>query len=385
MKTSIIGILIALSGALLLSSCGGDAGTEETTKEEVKLAPKVTLGVVEMKPFRHEIRVQGNVETDEDITLSAEMGGLITRINVKEGQTVPKGAVIATVDASILSSNVQELQTQLEYAQYMLDKQMELQKRGVGSEFDLETAKNQVNSLKASMRSLNTQRGKATIRAPFTGVVDQVFAKKGQMAGPASPIVRLVNNDNVDIVSTISEKHLANVKVGTAIRVSFPNYTDTTLELKVSNVGNYIEPTNRTFRVMAKVPNNKLLLPNMLAEVSITDMNIAEGMVIPSKSVLKDQNNNDFIFIAREEGTSTDEKSDKKEKPTKTEKGEKSYKVYKIEVVVIERFEGEALIETTSALKAGDKVVIEGARGIADGNTVRAESPKATESAESNE
>lgn len=358
MKTSIIGLLIALSGALVLTSCGGDTGKEDT-KEEVKLDPKVTLGKVEMTSFTHEIRVQGNVETDEDITLSAEMGGLITRINVKEGQTVSRGAVIATVDASVLSSNVQELQTQLEYAEYMLGKQEELQKRGVGSEFELETAKNQVNSLKASMRSLNTQRGKATIRAPFTGVIDQVYAKKGSMAGPAAPIVRLVNNNDIDIVSTISEKHFANVQVGTPIRVTFPNYTDTVLNLKVSNVGNYIEPTNRTFRVMANVKNNKFLLPNMLAEVSITDMKVDNGMVIPSKSILKDQNNNDFIFVARNE---------------KVANGVTTYEVTQIDVVIIERFEGAALIETNAELKTGDNVVIEGARGITDGNTVRTES-----------
>ncbi len=356
MKTSIIGLVIALSGALVLTSCGAEAKTEDSPKKEVNLNPKVTLGKVEIKTFQHEIRVQGNVETDEDITLSAEMGGLITRISAKEGQTVRKGVIIATVDASILSSNVQELNTQLEYAQYMLDKQVELQKRGVGSEFELETAKNQVNSLKASMQSLNTQRGKATIRAPFTGIVDQVFAKKGQMAGPSSPIIRLVNNKNIDIISTISEKHFANVKVGTPIRVTFPNYSDTSINLKISNVGNYIEPTNRTFRVMANIPNNTTLLPNMLAEVSITDMNVENGMVIPSKSVLKDQSNKDFIFIAKEEVD---------------ENGIKVMKVSKINVKIIQRFEGDALIETNDLLTNGDQVVVEGARGIVDGDTVR--------------
>jgi RND family efflux transporter MFP subunit len=355
MKTTIIGLFIALSGALVLSSCGGEEKTDDSTKEEVNLNPKVTLGKIEMKAFHHEIRVQGNVETDEDINLSAEMGGLITRISVKEGQTVRKGTVIATVDASILSSNVQELNTQLEYAQYMLDKQLELQKRGVGSEFDLETAKNQVNSLQASKRSLNTQRGKALIRAPFTGIVDQVFAKQGQMAGAASPIVRLVNNTNIDIVSTISEKHFSNVKVGTQIRVTFPNYSDTSISLKITNVGNYIQETNRTFRVMANIPNNTTFLPNMLAEVSITDMDVENGMVIPSKSIQKDQNNLDFIFVAKEKGAKD---------------GKTNYVVEKVIVTIIERFEGETLIETNSKLKDLN-VVVDGSRGIADKDTVR--------------
>ncbi len=357
MKTTIIGLFIALSGALLLGSCGAEAPKEDSSKE-VKLAPKVTLGDVEIKSFTHEIRVQGNVETDQDITLSAEMGGLITKINVKEGQTVRQGSVVATVDASVLSSNLQEIQTQLEYAEYMLDKQEELQKRGVGSEFDLETAKNQVNSLKASMRSLNTQRGKAVIRAPFTGVVDQVFAKEGQMAGPASPIVRLVNNKSVDIVSSISEKHFSKVHVGTPIRVTFPNYSDTSLTLKVTNVGNYIEPTNRTFRIMANIPNNKLLLPNMLAEVSITDMYVDSGMVVPSKSILKDQDNNDYLFVTSPAGK-------------QNESGQKTFQVTQINVEIIERFEGQALIKTTDKLKAGDRVVVDGARGIADKEYVR--------------
>lgn len=351
MKTSISLVSIAISGALLLSACGGADDSDK--KEDVPQSPLVVLSDVEQKAFTHEIRVQGNVETDEDITLSAEMGGLITSVNVKEGQTVRKGQVIAQVDASVLSSNVSEIQTQLEYAEYMLKKQEELQKRGVGSEFDLETAKNQVNSLKASMRSLNTQRGKAVIRAPFTGVVDQVYARNGQMAGPSSPIVRLVNNAKIDIVSSISEKHFSSVKIGTPIRVSFPNYVDTSIVLKITNVGNYIEPTNRTFRIMATVPNNTLFLPNMLAEVSITDMNVADGTVIPSRSILKDQNNKDFVYMAT---------------PVK---GKKEYTVKKVFVNVLGKFEGETLIEPNDQVKKGKKVVVDGARGITDKDQVR--------------
>lgn len=351
MKKSISLLSIAISGTLLLSACSGGADASE--KEEVVQSPLVVLSDVEQKSFTHEIRVQGNVETDQDVTLSAEMGGLITSINVKEGQKVSKGQVIAQVDASVLSSNVSEIQTQLEYAEYMLKKQEELQKRGVGSEFDLETAKSQVNSLKASMRSLNTQRGKAAIRAPFTGVIDQIYARNGQVAGPGSPILRLVNNAKIDIVANISEKHFSSVKIGTPIRVTFPNYADTSIILKITNVGNFIEPTNRTFRIMATLPNNSVFLPNMLAEVSITDMNVPNGTVIPSKSILKDQDNKDFIYIAS------------------LVKGKKEYTVKKVFVDVIGIFDGEALIEPSKDIKKGQKVVTDGARGIADGDQVR--------------
>ena len=338
---------ILVSILLSANSCK----SEVEIKEEKTTFPLVKLETVTKKDFKHEINIQGNIETDKDVLLTAEMGGLITSINVKEGQRISKGQVVATIDASILSSNLAELQSQLEYAEYMLEKQEELNKRGVGSEFDLKAAKNQVNSMKSKMNSLNTQRGKASIRAPFTGVVDNIFARKGQMAGAQSPILRLVNNKTVDVVATLSKKHIANIKVGTPIRVSFPNYTDTTIDLTVTNVGNYIEPVNRTFRIMSTIDNNSFLIPNMLAEVSITDYQKEDGIVISSKSILKDKDNMDYVFVAKKTGI--------------------NYVVEKASIIVLNKYKGASLIRENNALSATDLIVLEGARGIAVGDTVR--------------
>lgn len=338
-----------------LGSCGEKTEPEDETL--VALKPLVTVEQVQKKDFKHQISIQGDVETEQDITLTAEMGGLITTINVKEGQKVTKGQVIAQVDASVLSSNLNELQTQLQFAEYMLKKQEELKSRGVGSEFELETAKNQVNSLKASMKSLNTQRGKSTIKAPFSGVIDQVFARKGQMTGPASPIARLVNNSQIDIVAGVSEKHFSKIKEGTPVEISFPNYSDTVVKLFITNVGNYIEPANRTFRVMTSIDNNTFFLPNMLAEMKITDLKVKEGIVVPSMCVLKDQDNNDYVYVAKVH--STDSKT-----------GEKLYTATKVIVKVVERYEGEALLKS-GAIDEKDMIVVEGAKGIANKDIVR--------------
>ena len=345
MNNKIFGV-IALFTVFLVNSC---AESEAPVEEKVQL-PLVKTYTVKKQSFKHEIRIQGSVETDKDVLLGAEMSGLITSVNIKEGQSVRAGQVVAVIDASILASNYEEIKTQLEYAQYMLDKQQELHKRGVGSEFDLETSKNQVESLKASMNSLNTQRGKASIKAPFSGIIDAVYAKTGQMTGPQSPIARLVNNANVDIVATLSERHLPNVKEGTPIAVRLPNYSDTVIHLKITNVGNYIEPTNRTFRIMSELKNNKLLLPNMLTELSITDFETENGMVVPSISVSKDQNNNDYVYVAQ-----------------KTEKGLKAVKVI---VQVVSEYNGETLIED-GVIKEGQQVIVEGARGILENDIVR--------------
>lgn len=333
---------------LILSACGTSV---EEVKEETQL-PLVVVETVDVKTFEHKISVQGNVEAEDDILLSAEMGGLITSINVKEGQKVSKGQTLAILDASVLSSNLYEMEAQLEQAKYMLGKQEELKNRGLGTEFELTTARNQVKSIEARMRSLRTQTGKSIIKAPFSGTIDKIFANNGEMAGPQSPILRLVNNTTVDITADISEKHLAKMKIGTPIEVTFPNFTDTTMRLAITYVGNYIEPTNRTFRIMSTLKGNSLLLPNMLAEVFITDMKVKNALVIPSTSVLRGHDNSEFVYVAS---------------PMK--KG--IYRVSKLAVEVIEKYDGEAYVKTTKSLKKGDFVITEGSRNITDKDIVR--------------
>lgn len=338
--------------SVALISCSEEAAFEATEQQK----PLVSSFKVEKKDFVHRIHVPGTIETDQDVLVTAEMGGLITAINVKEGQRISAGQVIAQVDASVLSSNVQELQTQLKFAEYMLEKQKELKKRGVGTELELESAQNQVNSLKASIQSLDTQRGKALIKAPFSGVVDQVFAKKGQMAGAATPVIRLVNNSTIDITASISEKYFAKVKEGTSITVAFPNYSDTTIDIPVQYVGSYIEPTNRTFRIKSTLDKNNYFLPNMLAELTITDLKVKDGIVVPSLAIMKDQDNKDYLFKLSPEG--------------KAENGNQLWRAKKVFVEVVESYDGETLIKEIN-IKKGDMVAVDGAKGIADKDIVR--------------
>ncbi|MFA7272607.1 MAG: efflux RND transporter periplasmic adaptor subunit [Crocinitomicaceae bacterium] len=334
---------------LVLQSCGGK---EEVKKEEVFL-PLVKIQKAEIKTFEHKIAVQGNVETDQDVMLNAEVGGLVTRVLVKEGQHVSAGQVLVSLDASVLASNANEIKTQLTYAEYMLGKQEELRKRGVGTEFDYESAKSQVNSLKSRLGSLNTQQGKSSIRAPFSGVIDQVYARDGQVVGPQNPLIRIVNNSEINVVADISEKHFSAIQVGTTIEVSFPNYKDTVVNLVVNNVGQYIEPINRTFSIKASLKNNKDFLPNMLAELNITDLEVPNALVIASKSIMKDQDNNDFVYVA-------------------TPKAKNNYSLSKVVVEVIQKYKGEAYIKVISGqLKEGSLVITDGAKGITDQDIVR--------------
>ncbi|MDX1444625.1 efflux RND transporter periplasmic adaptor subunit [Lishizhenia sp.] len=366
-------LVVAVLG-VAVAACNSPMGSLEKLKEEkaelkekikeldTKIAaldtvkdyvyPLVEFGVAHTGKYVHQISVQGAVETDKDALINAETGGVIQKILVREGQKVSKGQTLVTLDAEILSSSINEVKTSLSFAEYMLDKQKQLMERGVGSEFELKQAENQVNSLRSKLETLSAQRKQASVTAPFSGVVDRIFPKEGEIAGPQSPLVRLVNNDEVRITADISEGHLTAVNLGTPIEVYVPTLKDT-FDMEVTAKANYIEPTNRTFRIQSSLKNNEQLLPNMVAELHITDMILDSAMVVPAQAIQKTQQNESFLFVAQDNGDGT-------------------YSVNRVYLEVISSFRGQCAVNILSGgLKDGDIVVAKGARGITEKDLVK--------------
>ena len=372
MKTTITVLSIAV---LILSACGSNTEgldklikkRDELKKELAEIEQKiseldtakttqdgllVTWEEVKIGSFTHQIEVQGSIETDRDVLLNAESGGLIQSILVKEGQRVRKGQTLIQIDAQIISSSIEELKTAMEFADYNYKKQKELFDQGLGSEFQLTQAKNNLDNLKSRLSGLNTQRGKFSITAPFDGVVDDIIAKVGAMAGPQAPVLRLVDNAEIKIVADVSERLYSRLKVGMPIAVQIPSMNDTLIPVAISNIGNYIHPTNRTFKVQALVKNNQLLLPNMLARMRISDYTNMAALLIPSNAVLRDRNNLSYVFLAvkDKEGRMVAQRQD---------------------VEVVENFEGMTEIKPSKKVNKGSKVVVEGARGLAENDFIR--------------
>ena len=121
-----------------------------------------------------------------------EVGGLISEISVREGDQILKGSIIARINSDVVSSNMKELEEQRDLAKYMYDKQQSLYDKGVGTELALKQAEGQFRTIEQTIKSLKTQQGKFIVKAPFDGYVEQVFPVQGEMASPASPIIRLI-------------------------------------------------------------------------------------------------------------------------------------------------------------------------------------------------
>jgi membrane fusion protein, multidrug efflux system len=298
--------------------------------------------------FEHYVEVQGNVNSDQSINMFPETGGLIKNILVKDGQKVTKGQALIQFDNQYLISSREELKTNLELAETTFNKQRKLWEKNIGSEMDYLRAKSNVESLKSKLAALNTQINQTTLNAQFEGIIDQVFVKEGEMANPMMPAVRLINMQKMYVETNVSERYLGLIKKGTKVNVHFPSISKE-LETTVSIIGNYINPANRSFRVVVDIPNeNNEIKPNQLAVLNLNDFK-SEGIVIPNRVIMNSPTGESYVYVLS--GSSNIEI------------------VNKVFVETGMSYNGETLI--TKGLKVGDLIVDLGSRSVQDKQKVR--------------
>jgi RND family efflux transporter MFP subunit len=294
-KSDLISQIDSLS--LVLKSVDGEISKLDTLK---RFTP-VTAFETKTKIFNHFIEVQGNVEADQSVELYPESGGNIIKIYVKEGQKVAKGTVLAQIDNSIIESSIVELQTQLDLATTTFERQQRLWNQNIGSEMQFLQAKAKKEGLENSLKSINAQAKKLKIVAPFSGTIDEIFGKIGGLAVPQMPVLRLVNLNKIHVESEVTETYLKSIKKGTEVELNFPSLGKT-ITSKVTQVGNFINPNNRSFKVRIDLNNaNNDIKANLLADVKIKDFQ-ANGIVLPTTILQKDRLGKTFVFTLKKEG-----------------------------------------------------------------------------------
>lgn len=321
---------------------------EALTKLNVK-KDEALVSVVTVKDtvFNHYLDIQGNVDTKENILVQPEMPGTLTSLTVKAGQRVGKGQILGRVDDGGLSQQVANIETQYQLAKTTYERRKNLWNQKIGSEIEFLQAQTQMNSLQKQVAQAKAQLAKTLIRAPFSGTIDEVFVERGQVVS-ASPegLMRIVNLSNMYVSTTVPESYIGKLKVGTIVDVYLTSLGKT-YKGKVRQVGNYINPNNRSFGIEVSIPNpENLLRPNQVAKLKIIDYTNTKVITVPTNVVQEDGEGNKFVFtvtnIKGKTGTA---------KKVLVEPGKSS----------------DNVTEILSGLSANDVIVTEGVNTISEG------------------
>ena len=268
-------------------------GTLDVKKEEAL----VSISAVKDTIFNHYLEIQGSLETKENILIQPEMPGTLNVLNVKAGQKVSKGQVLGRVDDAGMSQQVASLETQYALAKTTFERQKNLWDQKIGSEIQFLQAQTQMISLSKSVAQAKQGLSKTVIKAPFSGTIDEVFVERGQVVS-ASPqgLMRIVNLSNMYVSTAVPETYIGKLKIGTQVDV-FLTSLGKMYKGRVRQVGNYLNPNNRSFGVEVALPNpENLLRPNQVAQLKVIDYANKNAIVIPTGIIQEDGEKNKYVY-----------------------------------------------------------------------------------------
>jgi RND family efflux transporter MFP subunit len=299
--------------------------------------------------FLHYFDVFGTVEADKSINLYPLNSGKVVNVAAKKGQKVRKGDLIIALDTELMQSSLKELETSLELAKTVYEKQRRLwMDEQIGSEIQYLQAKTNYEGLAQKLVTLKEQMAFSEVRAPFDGTVDEIFVHVGELAAPQMPAARIVNTSGVYVKADVPENYSNRVKVGTPANIAFTSM-DFQVAGEVLQVGQFIQEGNRTFSINVSLDAEPgSVKPNQMVHVSLQDYRNDAAIVVPTNLVQQDVEGNDFVFIMKSEGAFAT-----------------------VEKVIVEAglsFDGNT--EIKSGLEAGAVLVDKGSRSVRTGQRV---------------
>ncbi len=301
--------------------------------------------------FKHYIEIQGNVETDQNIIIYPEFSGVLEKIYVQEGQQVSKGQILAKIDDGGLSSQLAQLETKTALAKTTFERRKNLWEQEIGSEIQLLQAKSDYEAMKSSVQQLQSQLGKTTVRAPFSGVIDQVISDEGQVVSPgANQLFRLIDLNKMYVTADVPENYLGSIEKGTEVLVELGSIGKE-FKGEIKEISSFINPNNRSFEIKIAVPNNNgMVKPNLIANIKLNDYTAKNTLIVPQSTVRENAMGEKIVYVLEMENDSLG-----------TAK--------KMVVEIGKNYQGK--VEITNGLKPGQILITKGARTVRDGEKVR--------------
>jgi RND family efflux transporter MFP subunit len=312
--------------------------------------PIVEIFKVNPTKFDHYIQVQGSVNTNELINIYPEFSGTVKNIYVKSGDLVKKGQPLIKIDDGGLKEQLSQLEIGFELTKTTFERQQRLWDQNIGSEIKFLETKSMYEAQKQGINQLKKQIKKTIIEAPFSGTIDNIIVKMGEVVYPGrSNLMMLLNLDNLYIESNVPEKYIASISSGNKAIIHFP-LLDKTITTIVRQSGSYINPTNRTFKIEMDINKNNLnIKPNLNAKVKINDYSNENALMVNQNFISIDSQNKEYVYKIY---TNND-----KNYVSKT-------------IVKTGKNNGEN-IELLSGINPGDMIVSEGIRKLVDKSRVK--------------
>ena len=302
--------------------------------------------------FNSYIEAQANLKTRKNVLILPEFQGTLEQIFVDEGQNVQKGKLLAEINDSGLKEQLEQLTIQANFAKENFERTERLWNNNIGSEIQFLKSKTDFESSQKMVEQMKDRLAKTKIYAPFDGEVDEIISNQGSNLIPGvSQILRLVNLDKIYAEAFVSEKYISFIDEGTEAIVHVP-LLGKEINSKIIQTGNFINPSNRTFRIEVPVENiDNKIKQNLDAKIKINIYSKKDAVVIPLRIVKEDASGKKFVYVMN--------------------KDIKEGVYITVKTFISLGNKNNTDVEIIEGLKIGDMLVLEGASIVEDSQRVK--------------
>ena len=350
-------ILLFVASALLVASCGKSGGGRPSFGDNEY--PVVTVGT---SSAATQTTYPATIKGVQDVQISPKVGGFITRIHVKEGQSVSAGQVLFEIDNATYQATVRQSQAAVNTAQASVntakltfENTQQLHQNKVVGDYELQTAQNSYESSKAALAQAQASLANAKemlsfcyVKSPAAGVVGTLPLKVGALVSAASVLTTVSNNSSMEVYFSMNEKDALEMsKSGNglntlpAVKLQLADGTIYNHDGSVAKMSGVIDQATGTVQMIAVFPNPERLLKSGGSGAIVIPRDQTSAIVIPQSCVMEVQNKK-FVYVLG-----------------------KDNKVKYTEITVDPQNDGNNYI-VTSGLNVGDKYVTNGITKLND-------------------
>jgi len=351
-------VLVLVASVLLFASCGKSGGGRPEFGDNEY--PVLTVGT---QSSSSQVTYPASIKGVQDVQISPKVSGFITKIFVKEGQTVGAGQTLFEIDNVTYQAQVRQAQASVNTAQAQCntaklsyENSKKLYDNKVIGDFELQSATNQYEVAKAGLAQAQAVLASAKetlsfcyVKSPAAGVVGTLPLKVGALVNAASVLTTVSNNSSMEVYFSMTEKDvMAMAKSGEglnalpAVKLQLSDGTIYELEGRVTKMSGVIDQTTGTVQMIAAFQNPRKLLKSGGSGAIVIPRDNASAIVLPQSCVMEVQNKM-FVYTLGE-----------------------GNKVRYTEIKVAPENDGNNYV-VTDGLKVGDKYVTNGITKLKDG------------------
>ncbi|MBE6112610.1 MAG: efflux RND transporter periplasmic adaptor subunit [Peptococcaceae bacterium] len=338
---------LALGSFLLMSVAGGCGGKDAAEQEEVVSRVPVDVETVQVQDFDKTITLGGLTAAENTVNVIAKVSGMeqIQAVNVKVGDKVQAGQVLAQLDNETASINMSNAQLAYDNAYTNYENAKQLFELGAVSQSDLNQLKMAYENANNSLRQAQMAMSYATVTAPISGTVTMVNANVGSYATASAPMFEIANVDTLEISTGINEQNVSKIKIGQEVLLKINSVSEQWMSGTITEISKVMNSQTKSYPVTIAMSNkDDALVAGMYAEVQVVVDRAEDVLVIPVDAIVYKEAK-PVAFLAQPDGT------------------------VKETALTLGINDGDYYV-VTKGLKAGDQIVVKGNGNLVEGEAV---------------